>query len=381
MEPSAVKTLLIVGGGHASLPVIKMGRKWKKHNISIRLISAKPYLIYSGALPQFMAGFYEWNQTAIDLENLCERYGVPFTAGRVVSVNENKNTVTTSEGSTISYDYLLLNVGASTRPVIEGDNISPVKPMSKLLNLREKLVSGSVRNLLIIGGGAAGSELAMNVSYPEFKHSSDITIIDKNDRLLSSFPAKLSDEVTSILKERGVAVLTGKDASSGFISSFDEVILAAGNQPESISINHNFETGAEHRILTEETLRVRGNPTVFAAGDMADVNGKNYQPIGVHAVKQGVVLRKNIKAAILGRPLTNYKPYFTNPLILSNGPDSAFFIMNRWVLKGRMYAVLKYVLDMRWLDKYTRKPANRRSDWQLLKEGVARSGVDRKIKT
>ena len=373
MEPSSVKTLLIVGGGHASLPVIKMGRKWKKHNISIRLISAKPYLIYSGALPQFMAGFYEWNQTAIDLENLCERYGVPFTAGRVVSVNENKNTVTTSEGSTISYDYLLLNVGASTRPVIEGDNISPVKPMSKLLNLREKLVSGSVRNLLIIGGGAAGSELAMNVSHPEFKHSSNTTIVDKNDRLLSSFPAKLSDEVTSILKERGVAVLTGKDASSGFISTFDEVILAAGNRPESISINHNFETGAENRILTEETLRVRGNPTVFAAGDMADVNGKNYQQIGVHAVKQGVVLRKNIKAAILGRPLTNYKPYFTNPLILSNGPDSAFFIMNRWVLKGRMYAVLKYVLDMRWLDKYTRKPANRRSDLNLFKEGFKRS--------
>ena len=373
MEPSAVKTLLIVGGGHASLPVIKMGRKWKKHNISIRLISAKPYLIYSGALPQFMAGFYEWNQTAIDLENLCERYGVPFTAGRVVSVNENKNTVTTSEGSTISYDYLLLNVGASTRPVIEGDNISPVKPMSKLLNLREKLVSGSVRNLLIIGGGAAGSELAMNVSHPEFKHSSNTTIVDKNDRLLSSFPAKLSDEVTSILKERGVAVLTGKDASSGFISTFDEVILAAGNQPGSVSINHNFKTGAEHRILTEETLRVRGNPTVFAAGDMADVNGKNYQQIGVHAVKQGVVLRKNIKAAILGRPLTNYKPYFTNPLILSNGPDSAFFIMNRWVLKGRMYAVLKYVLDMRWLDKYTRKPANRRSDLNLFKEGFKRS--------
>ncbi|REL29146.1 hypothetical protein DYD21_14930 [Rhodohalobacter sp. SW132] len=374
MESSAIKTLLIVGGGHASLPVIKMGRKWKEHDISIRLISAKPYLIYSGALPQFMAGFYEWNQTAVDLKNLCERCDVPFTAGRVISVNEKKNTVTTSEGSTISYDYLLLNVGASTRPVIDGENISPVKPMSKLLKLREKLVSGSVRKLLIIGGGAAGSELAMNVSHPEFKHSSDITIIDNNDRLLSSYPAKLSDEVTSILKERGVAVITGEETSTGFTKAFDEVILAAGNQPGSVSINHNFKTGTKGRILTEESLRVRGNPTVFAAGDVADVNGKDYQQIGVHAVKQGIVLRKNIKAAILGRPLTNYKPYFTNPLIISNGPDSAFFIMNRWVLKGRMYAVLKYVLDMRWLDKYTKTPEQRKSDVKLFREGVNRSG-------
>lgn len=360
------------------MPVIKMGRKWKEHNIRIRLISAKPYLIYSGALPQYMAGFYEWNQTAIGLEDLCERYNVPFTAGRVVSVDEKEKKVTTSSGSTISYDYLLLNVGASTRPVIDGENISPVKPMSKLLNLREKIVSGAVRNLLIIGGGAAGSELALNISHPALMDRPEITIMDKNDRLLSSFPDKLSKKVTSILQKRGVEVITGKEGSPNFISTFDEIILAVGNRPESVSINHNFKTGAQARILTEESLRVRGNPTVFAAGDMADVNGKDYQQIGVHAVKQGIVLRENIKAAILGGSLTDYKPYFANPLILSNGPDSAFYIMNQWVLKGRMYAMLKYVLDMRWLDKYTRKPANRRSDMNLFKQGVKRSASQKK---
>lgn len=374
MQQNSPVKLLIVGGGHASLPLIKMGRKWKDHNIQIKLISAKPYLIYSGALPQFMAGFYEWDQTAIDLVTLCTRYDVPFTVGKVVSVNKNNKTVTTSNGSQFSYDFLLLNAGASTRPVIKGENVSPVKPMSKLLNLREKIVSGSVQKLLIIGGGAAGCELAMNLSHPESVPRPQITIIDKNDRLLSTFPKKLSSQVTSILNKRRVTIMTGKKSLSSLIKKFDETILASGNQPASVSIDHNFEIGAQHRILTKETLQIKRNPTVFAAGDMADVNGENYQQIGVHAVKQGIVLRKNIKAAILGESLTDYKPYFTNPLIFSNGPDSAFYIINRWVWRGRIYAILKYVLDMNWLDKYTRIPTQRRSYLQLLREGVARSG-------
>lgn len=221
----------------------------------------------------------------------------------------------------------------------------------------------------------------MNLSHPKLTNRPEMTILDKNDRLLSSFPRKLSTQVTSILNRRGVTILTAKEASSEFIEEFNQTILAAGNRPKSFSLDHNFETGAEHRILTEETLRVKGNPSVFAAGDMADIGGRNYQQIGVHAVKQGIVLRRNIKAAVLGESLSNYKPYFANPLILSNGPDSAFYVMGRWVLKGRIYAILKYVLDMRWLDKYTRKPEQRRSDWQLLKEGISRSGVGRQTKT
>lgn len=370
--------LLIVGGGHASLPVIKMGRKWKKqNNIHIKLISAKPYLIYSGALPQYMAGFYEWDQTAINLKKFCKHYDVPFTVAEVISVDENRKTVTTSGGNNVSYDFLLLNAGASTKPILEGENVSPVKPMSKLLDLRQNIVSGSVQNLLIIGGGAAGSELAMNLSHPKLAFRPNITILDKNDRLLSSFPDKLSAQVTALLRNRGVTVMTGTEGSPDFVKQFNQTILAAGNRPESVSMSHNFKTGEHQRILTEETLQVNGCPVVFAAGDMADVNEENYRQIGVHAVKQGLLLRRNLRAAILGEKLNGYKPYVVNPLILSNGPDSAFFVIGSLVLKGRIYAVLKYMLDMRWLDKYTRKPAKRRSVLQLLKEGVVRSGSNR----
>ena len=373
MDSTLIKRVVIAGGGHASLPVIKMGKKWAKHQIEIKLISAHPYLIYSGSLPQNMAGFYRWNQTAVNLELLCKRYGVSFTADKVISVDRDQKFITTSSGVKISYDALLLNVGSTTQPIIDGINVSPVKPMSKLLELRKKFLNGSVKHLLIAGGGAAGAELALNLSHPALTNRPQITVAEKNDRILSKFPKKLSAKVTAILKNRGVTTLTNHKISNNEKEKFDHIILAAGNRAESTSIHHDFDIGASGRILTEKNLLVKGETHVFAAGDTADVDGNNYRQIGVHAVKQGVVLRHNMRAALLNKPLNTYKPYFTNPLIISNGPDSAFYVMNKLTLQGRIYAILKYILDMRWLDKYTRIPENRRSVYRLLKEGLKRT--------
>lgn len=373
MESSVVKNLLIAGAGHATLPLIKMGSKWKKHNIRIRVVSARPYLIYSGSLPQFMGGFYSWNQTAVDVEKLCCRYGVDFYPGTVDSIEKKQKTVVTSGKKKFSYDYLVINVGAETIPLFNSEKVTPVKPMPKLLEIKKSLEKGGVNKLLIIGGGAAGSELALNISHPKSGYECEITLVEKNKRILSSYSAKLSEQVATILKKRGVIVKTGTELSERELNHFDEVIIAAGNRPRSITINQDFETGASGRILTDNSLQVKGKPGIFAAGDTADVGGNDYQQIGVHAVKQGVLLRHNLRASILGKPLKKYRPYLINPLILSNGPDEAFMIMGKISLRGRYFSVLKHLLDMRWLEKYSKEPGFRKSTWALIKEGFARS--------
>lgn len=367
------KKLVIVGGGHASLPVIKMGKKWKKYDLEIVLISENPYLIYSGALPQFMGGFYEWHQTAINLQQLCERYGVRFVKARVESISKHESVVFASDGELYSYDYLLINVGATTTKFKDLQNAVPVKPMDELLSLRSKLKSGDVKRLLIAGGGAAGTELALNVSHPLSFADTEITILENSDRLLSSFPNRMSDRITHILKQRSVNVQTNTKFQPAMAEGYDAALIAVGNYPESTLINHDFETGASERILTDEMLRVKGEQAVFAAGDTADVNGKNYQPIGVHAVKQGVVLRHNIEALLNGKTLNRYKPYVINPLIMSDGANNAFFVVNHIAFEGRWAAILKYILDLNWLEKYSKKPAQRRSYLELLREGSKRS--------
>jgi NADH dehydrogenase FAD-containing subunit len=367
------KELVIAGGGHASLPLIKMGHHWKKKNLSITLASAEPYLVYSGALPQFMGGFYEWDQTAIDLHQLCERYGVKFIRGRVDSIDHQNQTITTQTGDTLKYDLLVVNVGASTRHQPADENIYPVKPMSKLLILKGKIESGEVNNILIQGGGAAGTELALNLTHPGCNHRCSITITEISSRLLSDFPVRASDITTAELEKRGVRILTGESAYTADQSAFDAVILATGNKPESVNLRHSLPAGNENRILTHASLLVKGTRNIFAAGDTADVDGSALRQIGVHAVKQGVTLRNNIEALIDGNTLESFSPYPVNPLIFSNGPDHAILTVRRFCWAGRFPAILKYMLDMHWLEKYTLPAERRRSISRLIRDGYRRA--------
>lgn len=372
MEPYPRRNLVIAGGGHASLPLIKMGHVWREKNLSITLISSKPYLVYSGALPQYMGGFYEWYQTAIDLRQLCDRYDVHFIQDRVTSVDHLNQTISTKGGDSNEFDFLVINIGATTRNQPESVNEFPVKPMSKLLSLKKRIDSGDVKNILIKGGGAAGTEIALNLSHPKNQNTCKIIITELSDRLLSSFPFQASKRATRILSDRGVVILTGENASSPDSSTFDAVIHATGNIPESLNIKHSLPTGGSNRILTDSTLSVKETSNVFAAGDTADINGLQLPQIGVHAVKQGVTLRSNIGALLDGKALQDYKPYPLNPLIISNGPDDAMFTAKKFAFSGKSPAVLKYILDMKWLEKYTLKSEDRRSFFRLLKDGLKR---------
>ena len=367
------KKLVIVGGGHASMPLVKMGKKWQSYGIEITLISENPYLIYSGALPQFMGGFYDWAQTAIDLRKLAENYSVKFIQSRIEAIDEQEMRVYSKEGQAYSFDYLVINVGAETAKFASQDDVVPVKPMNQLVTLRNDLKSGKIKSLLIAGGGAAGAELALNITHPLSFCAPKITLLESGERLLSGFPHRLSEKVHTQLLDRSVDVKVNTPYESGMADNFDAVLVAVGNRPVSENITHTLAEGAGGRILTDRTLRVQGSEQIFAAGDTADVGGENYRAIGVHAVKQGVVLRQNIMSLLKGSALQEYKPYPAHPLIISNGPDHAFFVLRRIMFDGRWAAILKHILDMNWLEKYTLPEDDRRSYSKLLMAGVDRT--------
>lgn len=373
IPPEKLKTVLIAGGGHAALPLIKTGKQIREAGGQIIVLNDNIELIYSGTIPQFTGGFLAREQTSVDLKTLCERYGTTFIQGKVKAINRDGKSVVTESGEKIAYDLLLLNLGVATEPAFSGETIYPVKPLTSLLAFRERLQCGKVKNLLIAGGGAAGSELALNLSHPDSTFRPHITIAEKGDRILSSFPKRLSSMIAEKLQSRSVILMTETAVTEELIKQFDHTILAAGNLPQSLHLSHNLPTGKSGRIITDETLRVQNHPDIFAAGDMADVAGKNYPQIGVHAVKQGLILRKNVMALLKDEPLSLYKPYPVNPLIISDGSDSASFIAGRLVLNGRAFAVLKYLLDMRWLERYTKNPGERRSDLKLILDGIKRS--------
>jgi NADH dehydrogenase FAD-containing subunit len=341
-------------------------------DVKVTLVSTQPWQVYSGALPQYLGGYYAWSQTSIDLKKLCSQYGTRFVHDKVTRIDRLRKTVTLASGEVISYSILVINVGAATTPAPDSGSIYPVKPMSRLPELRDKLQHGAIRKLLIAGGGAAGTEIAMNLSHSAHQVKPEITLMEMENRILPAFPPKAARLAERRLQQRGVNILTGAAFSHDLAEGFDAVILATGNRPGSIAIEHTFKTSPSGRLLTDHYLLVSGEDSVFAAGDTADVGGEGLPPVGVHAVRQGVTLRHNIDSLITGRDMKPYKPVSITPLIMSDGPRNAIMVAGSYCLAGKTQSVLKYMLDMHWMEKYTLPGPARRTWLRLMTDGRKR---------
>jgi selenide,water dikinase len=78
--------------------------------------------------------------------------------------------------------------------------------------------------------------------------------------------------------------------------------------------------------------------------------------VGIHAVKQGPVLKENIKRILEkgeDADLKVFKPYLINPIILSTGVGDAYWGTSRFALRGKWALKLKHYLDKRFVDQYT----------------------------
>ncbi len=373
MSNTTEKTLLICGAGHASLPLIKTGRQLKERRIRTVVLSSSKWLYYSGAVPQFMGGFLPEDQARIDVEQLCRRYGCAFFKGDAVRISTDTREVEASDRKRYHFDYLIINTGVKSRVAgFLGDGIYPVKPMEQLVRLRSMLEQGGIKKLHIAGGGPAGTELALNLSHPKSPLRTEIILSEKESRLLSGLGKRASRIAEKRLQSRGVEIQlnTPWDAESyHHKKDADAVIAATGNNPSSLSFDHPFPESPDGRLITDRTLQLSGFPGIFAAGDTARVGEKGYPPIGVHAVKQGVVLRHNIVALHASQKLMTYKPWPVSPLIISDGACSGILVTPKLTLSGRWAATLKYMLDMNWLEKYTHKPEDRRSWSALYRDG------------
>ena len=71
------KQLVLIGGGHSNVQVLRKLCMHQYHGLNVILISESYGAIYSGMTPGYIENLYSLDEITIDLQRLCFNAGAP----------------------------------------------------------------------------------------------------------------------------------------------------------------------------------------------------------------------------------------------------------------------------------------------------------------
>ena len=172
-DTPVLKDIVLVGGGHAHVSVLRMFGMQPLPGVRLTLITRDIQTPYSGMLPGFVAGHYTCEQVHIDLGPLARFAGARLYHGEVDGIDLARQLVHVPGRPPVSYDLLSINTGSRPRTIdVPGamQHALPVKPIDRWLQEWEKLqarvlASRGEFRVLVVGGGAGGVELTLSTQH------------------------------------------------------------------------------------------------------------------------------------------------------------------------------------------------------------------------
>jgi len=366
-----LKQLVLLGGGHSHVAVLKSQGEAPMPDTRLTLVSAKRHTPYSGMLPGLIAGHYDYHQSHIDLERMAGYARAGFLEMEAVALNAGERLLFLADGRRVEYDILSIDIG-STPPGfgIPGvpEQVIPAKPIEVLLPAWEGLRAraAGLKRLALVGGGAAGVELVLAMQYRLRQDGAvpGFDLITDTPFVLPSHNVKARRMLQRILDERGVRVHAGRKVAAvepgrvalegGASIDVDAVFWVTGAAPAAWLRASGLQTDAAGFIAVNPCLQSESHADIFAAGDCASVTGQPRPKSGVFAVRQGAPLARNLRRALAGQAL---EPYVSPPhalALISAGGKYAVATRNAWALQGAWVWLWKDWIDRRFVQTYQR---------------------------
>src|SRR5216117_260592 len=365
----SVKHLLLVGGGHSHLAVLKSFGDTPAAGARLALLSPSRHAFYSGMVPGVVAGHYRPEDCRVDLGALAARAGARFLLDSAAGVDPARREVTTARGERLHYDVLSLDTGSSAGGLAgAAEHALRVRPVEPFLagweRLRESARRGEVRRIAVIGGGAAGVEVLLAMRH-------GLAGVAAQFALFSELPVLAGHgarrRMARILGERGVAVLSGRkvvaadengiELDGGEHLEAQAAVWATGAYAPSWIEQSGLATDARGFVAVSDTLQSLSRPEIFAAGDVASVIGAPGPKSGVFAVRQGPVLARNLRRALAGEAPEPFRSPSRSLALISCGDRYAVASWGRFSLEGAWVWRWKERIDRRFVERYRLGPA------------------------
>jgi NADH dehydrogenase len=328
--------VVVLGAGFAGLGALQ---KLRKAPVRVTLVDRNDYHTFQPLLYQVATRQLSPERISSSVEGLLDR-GPSFLQANVTQVNLAARSVSIEGGEELSYDYLLVALGAGVNffgTTGAAENAIPLYTLEDANRLKAHIdacfegaigdpqqIDDGALTFCIVGGGATGVEVAgaMTELIEEERREAgsalremagEVHIFEMQSSLLTSFKQHLRDHTKTVLEQHGVGVHLGEAVTgvtptrlllrSGREVKTHTVVWAAGVQASPVA--QSLGTYEGNRPGTEPDLSLPGHPEVFVAGDIGrivdDKSGAPLPQMGSVAQQSGQRAGENIALAARGR--------------------------------------------------------------------------------
>jgi selenide,water dikinase len=368
-----VKRLVLLGGGHAHVHVLKALGDAPDPGLAVTLVSPVAVQVYSGMVPGYLAGHYDLDECGVDLGPLAARARASVVGSTGVLVSPAAREVICANGEVVPYDVLSIDIGS--RAFI-GDAVGvephaiPVRPLERFVlaweDLLERARRGAIGSVSVVGGGAAGLEIAFAV---EHRFRTELGARAPHVRVLADTPVVLPEHAESarsriqrLAGRRNIGLHPSSrvaEIGPGFVRLRDNIefrsdatFWVAGAAAHAIFRDSGLRTDERGFLLVNDCLQSVSHPEVFGAGDCATSLENPRPKAGVFAVRAGPALVENLRAALAGEPLRAHVTRRRFLALLACGDKRALGIYGSFVFGGRWVWHWKDRIDRGFLARY-----------------------------
>jgi apoptosis-inducing factor 2 len=319
-------TVVVVGGGYGGITVAKA----LDDVADVILVEPRETFVHNVAALRAVVS-PQWAQ------RLFIPYDGLFRRGRVVrdrAARVSASAVELASGEVLTADYVVLATGSTVPFPAKVDVADRTDAAERLRAVGAELAGAD--SVLLLGAGPIGLEFAGEIK-AAWPHKA-VTIVDPATDLLSGrFPDEFRRELRAQLDALGVRLLLGTllrelpDSDPGRLGSFTVATQAGAEVTADIwfacygaaAVSDYLDASltavrqANGQLAVDPQLRVRGQQTVFAVGDVTAVPEMK---MGRLAQKHAEVVAANIRTLIEGRgELVAYEPE-PDAIVLPLGP-------------------------------------------------------------
>ncbi|QEG36814.1 NAD(P)/FAD-dependent oxidoreductase [Bythopirellula goksoeyrii] len=379
--------VVIIGGGFAGFTAAS---RLRGAPVDVTLIDRRNFHLFQPLLYQVATGGLSPANIAAPLRGLLGKQANCQVLMEEVTDIDVQNRSVCVFGGELKYDTLVVAAGSrhSYFGHPEWETLAPgLKTIEDATEIRRRVLSAfeaaelsqdaserrRLLNFVIVGAGPTGVELAGALAEiarhslkEDFRHidpsDARILLIEAGDRVLSSYPADLSEKGQRALEKLGVTVRTNasvEEITDAMVRLRTEagketiptktVLWAAGVETSPLAKKLAVATGLEldraGKIAVDPDLCLAGYPEILVLGDMAnclDKEGKPLPGVAPVAISQGKYAAKLINNRLRNRPTPHF--HFNHRGSLATiGKSSAVAELGRFHFSG-LFAWLLWLL-------------------------------------